>query len=976
MNKSYKLKITKSLGVFFAALCLVLLIIGDVQAQVTFVVNSTGDDGNEEVGDGFCNTGTQIGTTPPPLELPIMECTLRAAIEEANEADEAVIIEFGSSYLQTNQYDLSMIVVQSNLPFIQNQVTIAGETHLDFEEDEDHPTGGHPRVVISGSNVSASGLRFGSGSTGSAVRHIAVGGFGNSGILLQGGNNYTVENSIIGGYWSPNVVGHMGNGEHGINVNGASETGGGNLTTIFDNIIFNNSGDGIHIRNGSEATIVQGNIIGLTPSYLTDIFHPGSGNAGAGVYIAENAGSDNIIGFLEGNTISNNGSGGVHVLADGQSILGNDIGVPHNGEIESGYDASDYGNDSNGIILESSNNTVGGTGAATNTIGNSQYVGIRVGSGGNDIEANDNEIRMNYIGTNADGDDFGQSQGIRIDNGSDNNIRNVTVAYNTTGIEFRSGGNVIRRSTIVNNTASGVWFRGASGSLGTDDLDDANVIGENNQGVYVSGNATNVYITNNYIGTNEDGDDLGNSSSGVRIDGENTSVAIGQPGHGNVIGNNHRGIDFRDGASGTYVFSNYIGVHPNGDPISNMYGIIAANDADVGPNQIGYPPVLFDPEDWEPGTGPGNIIAHNTVTGVDLSSANDNAVSNVIRGNSFYGNGSTGIDLGMDNVDVGGGSSGPNTWLNFPEFDEDETFYNENTGEIELRYRVRTNAGNADYGLGIDVYLAQDGERQGKTFLGTVIYEEDNATNWVFDAIEVPAGVSVSASDHIVATATDNSWNTSQFSEAVKLGDDPEIVVSTIEVDFSVVSIGDTDTYTVEIKNEGESELSVEVTLANDGNGVFSIASGDGNFALDPSEDMEVIIEFTPDAEGEVSGLLEVSHNAGNEDDPVEIALSGNGVITNIDDIADVPQEMNLDQNYPNPFNPVTQIRYQLNEQTKVTLEVYNLLGEHITTLVHGTQSAGWYEVSFDGSNLSSGTYIYRLEAGDFVETKSMILVK
>lgn len=100
------------------------------------------------------------------------------------------------------------------------------------------------------------------------------------------------------------------------------------------------------------------------------------------------------------------------------------------------------------------------------------------------------------------------------------------------------------------------------------------------------------------------------------------------------------------------------------------------------------------------------------------------------------------------------------------------------------------------------------------------------------------------------------------------------------------------------------------------------------------------------------------------------------GQITTTGDPAGIPEAMTLAQNYPNPFNPVTQIRYKLSEQTKVTLDVYNLLGEHVTTLVNETQSAGRYEISFDGSNLSSGTYIYRFKAGDFVETKSMILLK
>lgn len=87
-------------------------------------------------------------------------------------------------------------------------------------------------------------------------------------------------------------------------------------------------------------------------------------------------------------------------------------------------------------------------------------------------------------------------------------------------------------------------------------------------------------------------------------------------------------------------------------------------------------------------------------------------------------------------------------------------------------------------------------------------------------------------------------------------------------------------------------------------------------------------------------------------------------------------QETELHQNYPNPFNPVTNITYELSEQASVRLEVYNVLGQRITTLVEETQSPGTYEVQFDALNLSSGTYIYRLEAGDHVESRQMMFVK
>jgi hypothetical protein len=90
----------------------------------------------------------------------------------------------------------------------------------------------------------------------------------------------------------------------------------------------------------------------------------------------------------------------------------------------------------------------------------------------------------------------------------------------------------------------------------------------------------------------------------------------------------------------------------------------------------------------------------------------------------------------------------------------------------------------------------------------------------------------------------------------------------------------------------------------------------------------------------------------------------------------DQPLTFALDQNYPNPFNPSTTIRYSIARPMGVTLEVVDLSGNSVATLVRGEQQAGIHEVVFDASRLASGVYLYRLTAGEFSSTKKLLLMK
>ena len=107
------------------------------------------------------------------------------------------------------------------------------------------------------------------------------------------------------------------------------------------------------------------------------------------------------------------------------------------------------------------------------------------------------------------------------------------------------------------------------------------------------------------------------------------------------------------------------------------------------------------------------------------------------------------------------------------------------------------------------------------------------------------------------------------------------------------------------------------------------------------------------------------------------IKLTGyNAVPTGIISGNEIPAKFSLSQNYPNPFNPNTQINYTIALDGQVTLRVFDILGKEVATLVNEKQNPGTYSLNFDGSNLSSGLYYYRLESGDYSDTRKMLLIK
>lgn len=687
----------------FALLLLGLSISGPASAQFTMTINSLADDGLQVPDDIICSTAAS-------------ECTFRAAIEAANNRSDIVIIEF-SPHLETDAMGRSILFPQSSLPPISSRVVIQGQTHPNF-----NPSDNFPRFLISGADIegNGSGLRLGNGSQNSQIRHIAIYDFPANGFFLSATSEVTLEHNFLG--LRPVFIGPIagsevvGNGESGILMTGSSNN------TIESNWIGGNGADGIVLFNASADNLVIRNRIGQRPA-SGGIGVDVAGNQGSGIRVAAGSGPDNLIGqcsgfpqqTCRGNIITANEGFGIHLLADGQHVQANLVGTtpeaPEN---------PDYGNNDHGIRVESSNNVIIGGLQFRQPIRHNAVAGISATSGSNVITGN-----------------------LILDNGS----------Y---GVLVQDGGQEIQNN-IIGGHGSGIFF------LHTPDATPAGLL----------------RILNNRIGVSATGDPIPNNWGIAGLQGGFTR--IGLPGQGNTIAfNNIGGIAFSE-AETSWVQGNWIGILQDGTPAGNdgpgIYVTVHSDNASGGVKRIGYLAQDTIPED--PIDGPdaqGNIIAYNT-DGVLINSSVSNFTlnNNPIRGNRFIANSGQAINLGPDGdtVDPGGAMEGPNRLQNFPQFNPVETFFNDQTGEVEFNYLVATTTAHASYPLSVDFYIADGSSSQGWVYLYTDSYTSSFAAQPKSGSFTLPPGVNP-AGAWLVATATDADGNTSQFSAPVPLAEIPD----------------------------------------------------------------------------------------------------------------------------------------------------------------------------------------------------------
>lgn len=151
-----------------------------------------------------------------------------------------------------------------------------------------------------------------------------------------------------------------------------------------------------------------------------------------------------------------------------------------------------------------------------------------------------------------------------------------------------------------------------------------------------------------------------------------------------------------------------------------------------------------------------------------------------------------------------------------------------------------------------------------------------------------------------------------------------------------------------------------------------------GSKALSPGDSIEVSLHIFPKVDlGTGTIKLEIG-NVNNSSDVLSFVFTAKAVeTTGISEISqDIPNDYYISQNYPNPFNPTTKIHFGLNKEGNVKIDVYNIIGQKVGTLVNKQLAPGKYSTNFDAKNLTSGIYIYKMQINNYVELRKMILEK
>ncbi|MDH4038915.1 MAG: T9SS type A sorting domain-containing protein [Candidatus Krumholzibacteria bacterium] len=495
--------------------------------------------------------------------------------------------------------------------------------------------------------------------------------------------------------------------------------------------------------------------------------------------------------------------------------------------------------------------------------------------------------------------------------------------------------------------------------------------------------ASNCAVEGCLIGTHPTGP-MGNYYCGIYVRWDSNHIGGPAPAQRNVIASNQFGMLIGDNympATGTEVYGNWIGLDASGALVGN-YGanvLIHGDDTIFGGT----------------GAGEGNVVAGGGEDGIAVYGAR-----NRISGNSIYSNGWLGIDLydpwsGVTLNDPGDADTGPNDLLNYPVITGAAT----KPGFIAIS---GTYSGAANKALEIQFFsnptCDPSGHGEGQLYLGSKnIYTSSG--NVTFSA-NLP--VSLAEGQHVTAIAIDSYGNTSEFCACAEVGNTPpgtnvqvELQSGSVEAGLifsTIVSPGATSLNVTGTCAElpgtflGPDSLCYDITTTATFSGNVEVCFNYDEATLAGNESNVRLIHYDatliPPQWVDITTSLDTNANrVCGETSSLSPFVVGIGSVTAAGP-GPAPRQLALYQNVPNPFNPTTVIRYDVPVSgTPVTIRLYDVAGRLVRTLVDEARPAGVHHVSWDGRNghgesVATGVYFCRMQAGTFVQTRKMVLLK
>jgi hypothetical protein len=199
------------------------------------------------------------------------------------------------------------------------------------------------------------------------------------------------------------------------------------------------------------------------------------------------------------------------------------------------------------------------------------------------------------------------------------------------------------------------------------------------------------------------------------------------------------------------------------------------------------------------------------------------------------------------------------------------------------------------------------------------------------------------------------------------------IFVNTDSLNFGTVAVGDSSLQKLWMINKKNYDVIINEFYLSDS--TFTVQ--DSLPITVPQQDsVEITVYFKPYTEGVFTDKLNIRHHNDTLLIGKQVKLYAQTTLVSVKGEEQQPNKYSLSQNFPNPFNPSTTIRYSIKERTFVNLVMYDILGRDVEVLVNQEQDVGSHKINFNAGRYTSGIYFYQLKAGDFVETKKMVLMK